>query len=255
MQVPAAVGIRAPEVSTYRLPSAASFGVLVVLSLAVYAMFVFPGPTLARIEWAEGIFKAIGIDNGGGVGLTVMLLAPIVPLLLLIFLALQWKDLSAFAARHPREVGKWRARASEWRRNEESRGYYLTETVQQIARDRFAFPNEENPDLKTFVNLPEPTMGIEVRGSGDKMFPDIVTIVQPGLNPIAIAQVETKETVTREQATYVWGRLENEDCPLYIYVPAGMLRRAQDYARAAGLKNIKFRTWRWTPNGMLVREV
>ncbi len=254
MQVPATIGAHAPEVSQYRLPSALPFGVLLAIALTIYTMSVFPGPTLAEMSWAADLFAAIGVDNGGGVGITVMLLGPLLPLLLIIFIALQWNTLANFSARHPRASGTWRARANEWRRNEESRRYNLVETVQQVARDRFAFPDAANADLKTFVNLPEPTMGIEVRGSGDKMFPDIVVNAQPGLNPVAIAQVESRETVTRDQATYVWARLENKDCPLYVYVPAGTLRSAQDYARAIGIKNIKFRTWRWTPNGMLVRE-
>ena len=104
------------------------------------------------------------------------------------------------------------------------------------------------------MNLPEPRMGIEIRGTGDKMYPDIVTLIEPGMYPVAIAQVESRETVTREQAMYVWSALENKDCPLYVYVPAGMLHSAQDYAKSTGLENVKFRTWRWTPNGMLVRE-
>jgi len=34
--------------------------------------------------------------------------------------------------------------------------------VQEIARDRFLFPNERFPHLKTFVNEPERTMGVTV---------------------------------------------------------------------------------------------
>src|SRR5690606_25893781 len=126
------------------------------------------------------------------------------------------------ASQHPRQLGTWRARANEWRRNEESRRYNLVEAVQQVARDRFNFPDEANPDLKAYVNLPDPTMGLEVRGSGDKMYPDIVVLEHPGMYPRAIAQVESRETVTRDQATYVWALLENKDCPLYVYVPAGL---------------------------------
>ena len=240
--------------STYTLPSAVPVGLMALIGLCIYTMFVFPGPTWATIDWADGIFSAIRIDNGGKVGATVLVLAPVLPILLLLFIGTQWKTFSKFSAAHPRVTNTWRARTNEWRRNEESRGYYLTETVNRIARDRFNFPDEANPDLRTYVNLPEPHMGIEVRGTGDKVFPDIVTLIEPGMYPVAIAQVESKETVSRDQATYVWAALENKDCPLYIYVPAGSLRAAQDYATAAGLKNVKFRTWRWTPNGMLVRE-
>ena len=47
-------------------------------------------------------------------------------------------------------------------------------------------------------------MAIEPRGTGDKVFPDIVTVAYPGNYPVAIAQVESRETVTREQATQVY---------------------------------------------------
>jgi len=253
-QVAASIGVRAPEVSTYTLPSALPVLLIALIGACLYAMFVFPGPTLAEVDWAADIFAAVGIDNGGGVGLTVLVLLPVLPLLVLFFIATQWSTFSLFAARHPRLSHTWRLRTNEWRRNEESRGYYLVETVNRIAKDRFNFPDDRNPDLRTYVNLPEPQMGVEIRGTGDKVFPDIVTLIEPGMYPVAIAQVESRETVTRDQALYVWGALENKDCPLYVYVPSGSLRSAQDYAKSAGLKNIKFRTWRWTPNGMLVRE-
>jgi len=254
MQVSAATGVRAPDVSTYRAPSAVPLFLLALIGLSFYAMFVFPGPTVATIDWASGIFKAIRIDNGGQVGLTVMALLPVVPLLVLLFIASQISVFARFAASHDRAADPWRRRYNEWRRNEESRGYNLNEIVQAIAHDRFNFPDEKNPDLQTYVNLPTPTMGVEVRGSGDKFFPDIVTVAQPGFYPVALAQVESRETVTREQATYVWSQLENKDCPVYIYVPAGLLGSAKDYAKSAGLKNVKLRTWRWSPNGMVVKE-
>ena len=61
-------------------------------------------------------------------------------------------------------------------------------SVQQIAADRFAFPSEESPDLQTFVNLPEPTMAIEVGAGlgGEKLFPDIVVLEQPGAYPMIV---------------------------------------------------------------------
>jgi len=251
MQVPAVPTHGGSGVSAYRLPQASNVIMLAVLGAAFFAMFVFPGPTWIKLDWAAGAFKAIGIDNGGGVGITVALLAPLFPLLLIIQIALQFRDFGRFAASHERQRAKWRARSAEWRRNEESRRYELTETVQAIARDRFEYAPDTK--LRTYVNLPEPTMGVEVRGTGDKVFPDIVTVAQ-GNQPVAIVQVESKETVTRDQAMYVWATLENRSCPLYVYVPAGLLGRAKDYATSVGLKNVKFRTWRWSPNGMVVKE-
>lgn len=254
MQIAAAPSTPVSGPTEYALPSPVSLGVLVALGLALYVMFVFPGPTWSTVDWAAGIFKAIRIDNGGQVGATVLILAPLVPILLIVLIAKEWKTFARFSAAHPRRTSKWRAPSGNWRPNEESRRYNLAETVQAIARDRFSFPDEANPDLQTYVNLPEPTMGVELRGTGDKMFPDIVTLSNPGFYPVAIAQVESRETVTAEQATYVWAALENKDCPLYIYVPAGLLRRSKDLASRAGIKNVRFRTWRWSPNGMIVKE-
>lgn len=242
LQVSAAEGVHEPAISAYRLPSATGFIALAVFALSYALMFILPGPGVLLIA-------------GQPIGATVVLLVPVSLVFLLIFLLAQARDLSFFAARQHRATADWRGVNLQWRRNEESRRYDLVETVQAIARERFAFPNEENPDLRTYVNLPEPTLAIEPRGTGEKIFPDIVAVSYPGHYPVAIAQVESRETVTLEQAKYVWTRLQNRDTQLYLYVPAGELARAKDYAKVVGLKHAKFRTWRWSPNGMIVREL
>lgn len=243
LQVPATKGVHAPSISAYTLPPASGFISLAIFAVTFALMFIQPGPALLVIGGAVPI------------GATVMLLLPVSLVFLLIFLRTQTRDLSFFAARQRRQTGKWRGVNLEWRRNEESRRYNLAETVNAIARERFAFPNVENPDLCTYVNLPEPTMALEPRGTGEKVFPDIVAVSYPGNYPVAVAQVESKETVTLDQARYVWSKLQNKDAELYLYVPTGSLARAKDYAKVAGMKNVKFRTWRWTPNGMVVREL
>lgn len=234
-------GGHAPDVSTYRLPPVLGVVSLALFALAFCAMVMVPGP---------GMLKFGDVH----VGATIALLAPVCGLLLLIFVASQWSVFSLFAAKGGRRESKWRRTSVEWRRNEESRRYNLVQVVEQIAAERFAYPDAKNPDLRTFVNLPEPTLGIEPRGTGEKLFPDIVAVAVPGNYPVALAQVESRETVTREQAMHVWAPLENQQTTLYLYVPAGSLGRAKDYAKAAGIKKAKFRTWRWTPNGMVVKE-
>ena len=222
---------------------------------SVFLMLVRPGPTLIHIAWAEPIFNLLRIENEQGVGLTVAALLPLAGLFLLLFVVLQGRQLGDFAAKTDRKFNHWRQKSTEWRRNEESRRYNLAEIVHAIAKDRFDFPSEDDPDLQSYINCPDPAFGIEPRGTGEKVFPDIVTVMQPGNYPVAIAQIESRETVTRDQADYVWALYQNQDCPLYIYVPAGLLAQAKDYARAANIKNIKFRTWRWSPNGMVVKEL
>jgi ferredoxin len=222
---------------------------------SVFLMLVKPGPTLIHIAWAKPIFDLLRIENEQGVGLTVAALLPLAGLFLLLFATLQGRQLGDFAAKTDRKFNRWRQQETEWRRSEESRKYNLAEIVHAIAKDRFNFPSDDDPDLQSYINCPDPSFGIEPRGTGEKVFPDIVTVMQPGNYPVAIAQIESRETVTREQADYVWALYQNQDCPLYIYVPAGLLAQAKDYARAANIKNIKFRTWRWSPNGMVVKEL
>ena len=240
VQVPVAAG-HAPEVPAYRLPPVLGVMSLVLFVLAFSLMVMVPGPGLLKFGSVE-------------VGATVVLVMPLCLLFLLLFVGSQVSLLSRFAAKGGRRDSKWRRRLVEFRRNEESRRYNLVQIVEQIAAERFAYPDEKNPDLRTYVNLPLPTLAIEPRGTGEKLFPDIVAVASPGNYPVAVAQVESRETVTREQALYVWAPLENQQTTLYLYVPAGSLARAKDYAKAAGIKKAKFRTWRWTPNGMVVKE-
>ena len=85
--------------------------------------------------------------------------------------------------------------------------------------------------------------------------PDILVVDYPGNYPVMVAQVETRETVTRDQARRVWKQLENKDAPLYIYVPSGYGSAAKDYAKGAGITHVKFRTWRHQPGGMMVEDI
>jgi len=77
----------------------------------------------------------------------------------------------------------------------------------------------------------------------------------PGNYPVMVAQVETRETVSRQQAEHVWKPLQSEQAPLYIYVPSGMGNLAKDYARAAGITRARIRTWRRQPEGVIVQEI
>lgn len=220
-----------------------------VVSLAVFAatfffMVMFPGPS-----WIEP--QGTNLKIGAG----VLLLGPIATIAALLFLISQWSALSRFAASGPRQTAKWRSAGIDWRRSEDSRRADLAGIVNSIAADRFDYPNEENPDFRTYVNLPEPKLAIEVQGGGEKLLPDIVVLDRPGGRPRLVAQVESRETLSREQAEYVWSQLQLDDTPLLLYVPAGLAAQAKDYARAAGIKNARFRTWRRQPQGVRVREV
>ena len=223
-------------------PSPVGFVAVALFSAIFFAMWVFPGPAAITVADVS-------------VGATVFIGVPMGVVFVLIFVVSQWSALSRFAATRPRRTSSWREGDLDWRRGEESRRAELTKIVNQIARDRFAFPNEENPELQTYVNLPEPQMAIQVQGGIEKLLPDIVVLDKPGGRPKLIAQVESTETLTREQAEYVWARLETRDVPLLLYVPSGMASTARDYVKAAGIKNAEIRTWRRLPQGMKVLEL
>ena len=230
-------------VSEYSARSPVSLVALAGFAASFFIAWIFPGP-----RWLE----VAQVDLHAG----VLLVTPVAIFFLLIFVRGQVTELASFAAHHPRAEDRWRETRAEWRRSEESRRYELERAVQLIAAERFSFPSVEFPHYRTHVNLPTPTMAVEFGGGGSgKAFPDILVVEHPGNYPVMIAQVETRETLTREQAERVWARLEMAEAPLDVYVPAGVVARARDYARAAGLRHVRFRTWRHNPNGITVREL
>ncbi|MFN8638080.1 MAG: ferredoxin family protein [Dehalococcoidia bacterium] len=229
-----------PELPPYLTPMSL-IGIVGIAAIFFVAVVLIPGPTV--LEYKPLHFK---------LGATVLAAIPLLLPFLVIFLRGEWRAMAAFSAKGPRRTSTWRVE-SPWRRSEEMRRFTLEKTVQRIAQDRYGFPNMAQPGLRTHINLPTPSMALEF--SGEKVWPDIVVTSYPGNKPAMVVQVETRETLTREQALYVWSRLENEQAPLDVYVPAGLAARAKDYARAAGIKHIRFRTFRWQPFGMVVHEV
>ena len=242
-------------------PSPVGVVALALVAIVFVVIFAVPGPTSGEVLGIGWSLEADAIDwsledvDGVPWGINVILLTPVALILAVVFIVSQWSALGQFAATRPRRTATWRAGDLEWRRGEQSRREELTTIVNQIAHDRFAFPNDDNPDFHTYVNLPEPQMAIEVQGGIEKLLPDIVVLDKPGGRPRLIAQVESRETMSREQAEYVWARLEMRDAPLLLYVPSGMASTARDYARAAGIKNAEVRTWRRLPQGMKVLEL
>jgi NAD-dependent dihydropyrimidine dehydrogenase PreA subunit len=217
-------------------------GIVGIAFVFFLAVVVVPGPIV--LEFAPLHFK---------LGATVLAALPLMLPFIFLFLKGEWRAMAQFASKGGRRTMEWRDVPTEWRRSEEMRSYSLQKLVQRIAEARYDFPSAGQPLLRTHVNLPTPSMALEF--SGEKVWPDILVVTQPGNKPAMVVQVETRETLTREQALYVWSRLENEQAPLDVYVPAGLAARAKDYARAAGIKHIRFRTFRWQPFGMIVREV
>ena len=240
-------------VSHYALPSPLSVVAITGLMIALAAVFLAPGDNFGGgPDWE--VLR--GLDGPSKIGVAIAVL--FAPLFLALFLWAQFRDLRLFSAKHERRTSAWREAGTPWRRSEESRRFELEVTVGELARERFAYPSEQHPNYRTYVNLPSPTLALEFTAGGastSQVFPDIVVIEHPRNRPVIVAQVETSETVTRRQAELVWAPLESVEAPLYIYVPAGLAPRARDYALAAGIKHARFRTWRRQPTGMIVQEV
>jgi hypothetical protein len=215
----------------------------------------YPGPGWIRFGWMKFHIATWYVNEWFGA--TVVILLPVALIALFVFLHHETGMLGRFAARQPRRSDPWRlAKWRQLRRNEESRRYYQALTVQEVAKQRFAFPSTDAPEYRAFVNVPEPQLGVEVGPGGEKLFPDIVVTRAASNYPAMLAMVETRETVTREQARYVWKRLENRNAPLYLYVPSGLAAQANDFARDAELQNYKIRTWRRMPgDGVVTREL
>lgn len=210
-------------------------------SLCYALMWITPGPLLIEVA-------------GRPVGATVLVLMPVAAFSALLFVRSEWRRWRALAARHDPPLRAWRASRVEWRRSEESRRHALASAIDEVARSRFAFPNDDYPEYQTFVNTSFVQRGV-YRLGGEHLFPDIVVVKMPENIVKMIAQVETRETVSRLQARAVWANLEASEAPLYLYVPAGLARAAEAYALDAGMRNFKLRTWRWQPTGLVAREL
>lgn len=227
---------------------------LAVFAAAWYAMVNYPGPRWFHLGFLE--FHIGPWTPSGNIGATVVVLIPVLIIAFIVFARHETGMLARFNARQPRRPDPWRsANWGQLERNEESRRHYQALAVQEIAAQRFRFPNDDAPHFHTYVNVPERQLAVEVGPEHDHLFPDIVVTRTPGNYPAMVVMVETRETVTREQARQVWKRLENGAAPLYLYVPSGLAGEADDLARDAGVHNYLIRTWRHVPGtGIVVRE-
>ena len=114
--------------------------------------------------------------------------------------------------------------------------------LQEIARERFGFPNERYPYLKTFVNEPERTMGVVL--DREVLYPDIVVLQWPERITQMVAQVEAAATVTEQQALDEWLPYSLAG-PLYLFVPVGYAQEAKRICRRFRIDVVGLRTWRF----------
>jgi hypothetical protein len=124
----------------------------------------------------------------------------------------------------------------------ETRERLRLRALQEIARERFGFPNERHPHLKTFVNQPERTMGVTV--DSDVLYPDIVVLRSPEKITQMVAQVEAASAVTEQRAMDEWLPYSLAG-PLYLFVPVGYAREAKRICRRFRIAVVGLRTWRY----------
>ncbi len=123
-----------------------------------------------------------------------------------------------------------------------SREVLHAQAVQDIARVRFAYPNERYPYFKTYTNHPERTMGVRT-SRGTVVYPDIVVVQDPENIVKILGEVETAETVTEDEV-HEW-KLFAELGPLYLYVPTGYAEEARRLCKKFKVPVVGIRTWRY----------
>ena len=51
--------------------------------------------------------------------------------------------------------------------------------LSDLATQRFAYPSPDHPSWQTFVNFPQPRLGVELK-SGGWIYPDVLVAEEPG---------------------------------------------------------------------------
>ncbi len=114
--------------------------------------------------------------------------------------------------------------------------------VRDIAAARFDFPSNEQPNYRTYVNEPDPAMGVP-GFDGEPVYPDIVVIEQ-GRNIVRmLAAVETADSVTDAEAAD-WAKYAELAHTFYLYVPSGHAKKAKDICKRHHIRVTGIRTWR-----------
>jgi hypothetical protein len=116
--------------------------------------------------------------------------------------------------------------------------------VRDIAVARFDFPTPEFPGLRSFVNEPDPSLGVRAP-DGEALFPDIVVVEHPRNVVKMVAEVETRDTVTEAEAEREWRPFSELCDTFYLYVPAGWSAEAKRICKKLKVKVTGVRTWRY----------
>jgi hypothetical protein len=116
--------------------------------------------------------------------------------------------------------------------------------VAQIARQRFAYPNDAEPTLRTYTNVPERTLGIR-DDTGALLFPDIVVVDGRTTEVKLLGEVETTRSLNEEADLEEKWRTFASLGPLYLFVPMALLDSARRRLKKAGVRLAGLRAWRY----------
>lgn len=117
------------------------------------------------------------------------------------------------------------------------------QVVQEIARQRFPYPNAEQPDFATHINVPSRSMGVRGRG-GAMLFPDIVVVNSHTTEAQMLAEVETVRDLNEApDLAEKWSAFCAAG-PFYLFVPMSHLDRARTLLKSAKIKPAGLRAWR-----------
>jgi hypothetical protein len=133
----------------------------------------------------------------------------------------------------------------------------LASAANEIAEARFKFPTKEFPAYRTHVNIPTPTMTVQV--GRDSVTPDIVVVEKFNTGDtrlVMTAAVAGQEQVNEAEAKAVWSRYAAiPDQAFYVYIPVGYGAQAKRICKKLKIEVAGFRTWRTTPRGFEVNDV
>ena len=116
--------------------------------------------------------------------------------------------------------------------------------LSDLTTQRFAYPSLDHPTWETFINFPQPQLGVELK-SGGWIYPDVLVTEEPGHFVQALAIVALRHEVTEAEARDRWAPLSRAGA-FFLYVPAGQSGRAAELCRDYDVALAGLRTWRRT---------
>ena len=140
---------------------------------------------------------------------------------------------------------RWQDPDKIWPASPKSKEEAHLRVARDIAAHRLSFPTPEFPAFRTHLNVPEPALVIRTT-DGHELAPDIVVAEFPRNVPKILAEVETVDTVTEEQAETKWRPCSQVPGTTFcLYVPSGYGSQARAILKKLKIKKVGLRTWRY----------